>query len=572
MKWLGVAMISIACLGAEEDWPTCDNRAFRNDEIEPGGLKLLGVKESPLGYYPKWPAAATHEHLFQQLREILSDDCPRIFVEIGLQPAPGPMQNWSASALWLRYFNHSGIVLAVDPVDAYLQHFSDNLKQEPSSSTVTPGSVQVQTVQAGLGIKAAAKAKVFVQSASRGRVAAEDEVKRMCLEEEPDMQNALHPCFHVRRHPRWPEIDYVAPTRTFDNIWKDELSRRHIDFLHLNSGATDIAGMLERGFAKVLSSRSVTILSLRIDQSWTKGELAKVVSILDKHEYFSMFRLVCHDSSKFGSFSYHGPGQVGPTTYLPLSSMDLDLILDWKSMPLPQDLIALDLQQPDIFKTVQLGDAQCDADDTDGTCSGEEECSGKLVGPPERPQLLRVTRSSSRSVTLEWRPHPEGPTPDSYLLRVEPGAFEETLGHDTFDALTSVQTHTINGLRPDVEFSFILRAMGFGGESGKVSVTHRTDQEEQVSDSQYEILESMHCGMGAAEEVQPAGPAPGGASYFPGVSEVDGCRFRCESNRQCVAFQVNAGNACWLYRRKPSDQRMSVPRTDVGWWCGVRRD
>ena len=69
---------------------------FRDDELEPGGLKLLGVKESPLGqdatrvpfstpatmflpksgYFPTARAAATLEHFFQQLREVLSDDCP----------------------------------------------------------------------------------------------------------------------------------------------------------------------------------------------------------------------------------------------------------------------------------------------------------------------------------------------------------------------------------------------------------------------------------------------------------------------------------------------------------------
>ena len=167
----------------------------------------------------------------------------------------------------------------------------------------------------------------------------------------------------------------------------------------------------------------------------------------------------------------------------------------------------------------------------------------------------------------------EGPTPDSYLLRIDPGAFEEVVDHDTFDALTNVQTYTMNGLRPNVEYTIALRAMGFGGESGKVTLTHRTETEDTaVADSQYEILESTHCGMGAAEEVQPAGPAPEGASYFPGVSDVDGCRARCERNRSCVAFQVNSGNACWLYRRKPSNQRLAGRQSDVGWWCAVRRD
>jgi len=546
---LALALL-LANLGSADDWPTCDNRAFRDDELEPGGLKLLGVKESPLGYFPTARAVATLEHFFQQLREVLSDDCP----------------NWSSASLWLRYFNHSGMVLAVDPVEAYLQHWTESLK-EPWSSKA---SLQVRPLRASLGPRSAEEAQVFFDTKG-GKIPAAEEVTERCRASGPTMENPAHPCYRIRRQT---DLAVTARTRTLDDIWKEVLSRRHIDLLHVNVGIASMADVLERGFAKVLSSRSVTVFVLRVDDVWTKSELHKIVKILDAHEYFSMLGLLCENSSQFGAFQYRGPESVGPTTYLPLSSMDIDLVLDWDAMPLPQNLLAFDLQQPDVFKTVQLGDLQCDAEDDDGTCQeGDDGCRGDaLIGPPERPQLLHVTKSGSRSITLEWRPHPEGPTPDSYLLRVDPGALEEVLDHDTFDALTSVQTYTVNGLRPNVEYTVGLRAMGFGGESGKVTLTHRTEPEDDTAeDSLYDILESTHCGMGAAEEVQPAGPAPGGASYFPGVDDVDGCRARCESNRQCVAFQVNSGNACWLYRRKPSE-RLGTRQSDLGWWCAVRRE
>ena len=54
-----------------------------------------------------------------------------------------------------------------------------------------------------------------------------------------------------------------------------------------------MAARLERGFAKVLSSRSVTVFVLRVDDVWTKSELQKIVKILDAHEYFSMLGLLC---------------------------------------------------------------------------------------------------------------------------------------------------------------------------------------------------------------------------------------------------------------------------------------
>ena len=41
-----------------------------------------------------------------------------------------PLRNWSSTSLWLRYFNHSGTVLAMDPVIDFLEHHSDSLKKD----------------------------------------------------------------------------------------------------------------------------------------------------------------------------------------------------------------------------------------------------------------------------------------------------------------------------------------------------------------------------------------------------------------------------------------------------------
>ena len=41
------------------------------------------------------------------------------------------LRNWSSASLWLRYFNHSEIILlAVDPVKDFLQHHEEALKKE----------------------------------------------------------------------------------------------------------------------------------------------------------------------------------------------------------------------------------------------------------------------------------------------------------------------------------------------------------------------------------------------------------------------------------------------------------
>lgn len=39
-------------------------------------------------------------------------------------------RNWSSTSLWLRYFNHSGIVLAMDPVIDFLDHHAESLKKD----------------------------------------------------------------------------------------------------------------------------------------------------------------------------------------------------------------------------------------------------------------------------------------------------------------------------------------------------------------------------------------------------------------------------------------------------------
>mmetsp|Transcript_112498 Transcript_112498/g.298886 ORF Transcript_112498/g.298886 Transcript_112498/m.298886 type:complete len:81 (-) Transcript_112498:23-265(-) len=77
--------------------------------------------------------------------------------------------------------------------------------------------------------------------------------------------------------------------------------------------------------------------------------------------------------------------------------------------------------------------------------------------------------------------------------------------------------------------------------------------------------------MTPAEEVQPAGPPPEGASFFRDTADVDGCRARCDDDRRCVAFQVKLGDACWLYRQRPRPERWAGPRADAEFWCGVRR-
>lgn len=574
----------------DPQWPVCENRAYRDEEIDPGGLRLLGVKESPLGDFPTSAAAVTHEHLFQQLRETWTDDCPRVMVQLGIQPAPGVHRNWSATSLWLRYFNHSGIVLAVDAVDDYLEHFQESLRASPTGDLLTAGGGQVRlaTARSMLAAEGRAKAKdrpASFDAAGGGHVLAADEVMRSCSGDAagPHAADREHPCSRVLQRMAQPEpLEYLAPIMTFDELWRqDDLLRgRHVDFLHVDLGMRNMAEMLRKSFAGIVAAREVSIIAFRVDTMWTKAELKNVVEWLDGHEYFSLFKMVCSGSSQSETFSYHGPGnaQTNPTTYLPLSGVNFDKVIDWDRIPLPQDVLAFDLRQPDIFKVVQLGDVHCDADETmdaGGTCkldSTTGQCRGPPdTQPPERPQQLRVFRSESRALTIEWRPYPDGPRPDSYQLRVDPGATEDSLEHNVFDMVTGVQMHTINGLRPGTEYTIKLRAVGAAGASDPSILTHRTEREERPSaGSPYQVVEHLHCGMSTSEEVQPTGPPPNGVSFFQTVTDPDGCRARCDDNRQCVAFQVKVGDACWLYRRRPREGRLTGPRTDLGWFCGVR--
>lgn len=582
---------------AEPDpsWPVCDSRAYRDEEVDPGGLKLLGVKESPLGDFPIAPTALTHEHFFQQLREIWSDDCPRIMVQLGLQPAAGRYQNWTAASLWLRYFNHSGRVLAVDAISDYLQHFEDGIRSGETAAIVEEGTGPVQLL-ATRGLLAAegrpnAKARPVSFDAPGGRkVLAADEVMRACADGAvgPEAEDAYHPCALVRSRMAKPQpVEYVAPVVSFDELWRREdlLNGRHVDFLQIGLGVSGMVEMLKKGFGGILAAREVSVLSFRVDELWTKADLGNVVEYLDSHDYFSLFKFVCSSSSQSGTFSYVGPSgtkeggaQTGPTTYLPISGINFEKVIDWDRMPLPQDVLVFDLRQPDLFKAVQIGDAQCDAEEAAeedscpaGAKDGECKAAGADSRPPDRPQQLRVFRSESRSLTLEWRPYPDGPKPETYALRVDPGAMEDSLEHNMFDVATGVQMHTIIGLKPGTEYTIKLQSVGPGGVSSAATVTYRTEREDTpATDSLFTITEGLHCGMSSSEEVLPPGPPPEGGSFFRDVTDAEGCRARCDDSRTCVAFQVKVGDACWLYRRRPREGRMNGPRTDVGWYCGFR--
>lgn len=420
---------------------------------------------------------------------------------------------------------------------------------------------------------------------------AADEVIRSCSNTaSPDssyIKERGHPCEKVLRRMSRPDLlEYTAPVFSFDDVWKSELHGKHIDFLQVDIGLAGMPKVFTKGFAELLAKRGISILSVRIDKLWTKRDLKAVVELLDKFEYFALFKTTCIASSQVAAFTYTGPGgpETGPTTYLPLSGIDLEKHIKWNELPLPQDLIAFDLKQPDLFKTIQLGDEHCGADedsvgqdtcrdkDASGTCRAADEA--KAAGPPERPQHLRVVRSDSRSLTIEWHTHPDGVRPRTYTVRIDPGTYSTTLDHDAFDALTGVQLHTVTGLKPSTEYSLHVQAFASGGGSAVATVNHRTEHEEMPAAAEpYEVIESLHCGMGTSEEVQPAGPPPQGKSFYQNIVDADGCRNRCDDTRGCVAFQVKTGDACWLYRQRPPQNRMQDIRyrTEVGWFCGVRK-
>lgn len=564
----------------EEDWPVCDNRAYRDEEVEPGGLKLLGVKESPLGAFPRTAAAATHEHFFQQLREIWSDDCPRLMVQLGLQPAPGRWRNWSAAALWLHYFNHSGTVLVADAVEDYLAHAEQGLL------ALAQGKVEVLAAKAALAPESRPRAgerPVSFDTGAGGKVAAADEVMRACTAVEgPDAEEEAHPCSGVLRRMSMPEpLEYSAAVRSFDDIWRRELRGRHVDFLQVDLGSATMQETLRRGFERVVKERQVSVLAFRVDEHWTKAALREVVRWLDVHEYFSLFKLFCADSSQLGTFSYLGPGErVGPTTYLPISGVDFDEIMDWDNLPLPQDVFAFDLRQPDIFKAVQLGDVQCDAEEgkqsAEGTCSQEDGSCREEVAAPERPQQFRVVATEAHVLRLQWRAHPEGPRPQAYLLRVEAPDLpprEVEVEHNMFDAVSGLQSHVLSSLQPGKLYSLTLYATGpQDTRSLPATLEHRTEAApEAAASAAWEVIPRLHCGMTPTEELQPAGPPPRGVSFFRDTTDAVNCQARCHDEPRCLSFQVKLGDACWLYRQRPRPDRVAGPRLDADFTCGIRR-
>jgi hypothetical protein len=75
----------------------------------------------------------SQDRLFAQLRQVWSDDTPRVMVDLGCHAAHGKYRNVSDALLWLHHFRsqNGGIVLGVDIIEDYsldLQHRFDDVE------------------------------------------------------------------------------------------------------------------------------------------------------------------------------------------------------------------------------------------------------------------------------------------------------------------------------------------------------------------------------------------------------------------------------------------------------------
>lgn len=549
----------------------CENRRDRDVEIEPGGLELVGVKSSPLGDFPQTPAANSREHFFHQLRRIWTDDCHRVMVQMGLASSSGPPSFWSDAAIWLRYFNHSGRVVVTDQFDTLVAHFEEEVFKAPIFQDL---GVRVQAVQMDLGTQDGE-----VANTRRDSPLSLEELVQACSTvppSDPAVQRLWqHPCERVRRQLSGGEAK-LATSRTFDDLWEHELRSTHVDVLRVEQSVT--SKMLREGFEKILTKREVSVVTFRVDRGWTKDQLRRLVEWLDSLSYLSLVAAFCDGASGQVPIEYQSGNQDGPLAYLPLSGIDFDEAIPvFDKLILPQDLIVLDMKQPDLFRTIQFGDQECGVDEDadvaprcEAGTDGEGKCSakGSEMAPPHPPEDLWVAHTDSRALRLGWRPPAAGPAVAYYRLRVNPGKREEAIDH--VGAPNEDQRFILTALSPNTKYKIEVSAANGAGSSEKMWIEHTTGADEKFGgDSRYDLREGLHCGMGSAEEVAPAGPPPGGMSFFQGTT-LQQCQLRCEENRQCVAFQVKDDALCWLYRQRPQPSRLEATPVESGWYCGVR--
>ena len=364
--------------------------------------------------FPKPWHEITQEALFMHLRRIWSDDCFRVFVDLGSLPGAGHFQNTSDGLIWLRYFNHSGIVLSLDANEHSALDVASRFRDAGPYNQVSP-SMSREVLVHGIGNTEGGTLNMpSMQYISRACQCPNcqnwGEIEDRAFKKYGTFD---HFCRSFRQRagyyndraeyaalfnpplpfdPRLAGGKHVNST-TFDRIWLEHLNGVHIDFLKMD---VDRSWMeVSVGFQRLLENRAVSVFTFEIDPIMTRADVTSEVELfvdmMTKHDYVTFIKWPCGHFNQGYDDRYKLHRRDSPvsgvdyvnTAYLPISgkyAVQLEGVLPprfrtprhhdtglkplklagRKGFTVAQDLMAVDIRQTALVRElVRMGNADC---------------------------------------------------------------------------------------------------------------------------------------------------------------------------------------------------------------------
>ncbi len=328
----------------------------------------------------------TQELLFVHLRTLWADDRPRVFIDLGSQAGHGIYRNTSDALIWLQYFNHSGsLVIGVDAFEDYaldLQHRFEAIWPFSAMNEVYKRSIHaaVGTRKHPLNIGGHAAYTNYLCSrtawlddfARFDRHGVTDHACRISRQRAGVSNSSLPLPTGNYSFSTDPDQEYLPPSKRIDEIWREDAGGRHVDFLKMDVDSA--LSELEPELLPLLRARAFSVLVMEIDKcigerAWRAVE--RLNCLFWRHGYALFLKVPCAGAPRRDGI----PLWSQRASYMPISGRyHARLPTGWGQNPRApcsmggrtrwtdcgtQDVLALDLHQPELAKLVTLGNSDC---------------------------------------------------------------------------------------------------------------------------------------------------------------------------------------------------------------------
>ena len=373
--WLNASLLRDA------DEPGAAGRAlllFAAPLLRPALRRGRHMLSAQLPRFERWHLQS-QERLFVHLRRITRrEEAPRIMVDLGCHAGLGPYRNESDALIWLRYFNRSGAVLAVDAFEDYvLDHQFRFDHGEPFGRM---SGVERLTAFAALGSKDGATAPMDqlaygATSCCAGKWCSFPEqtnpdhfcritrqrlgVSRSVL---PLPASALHPPGQAK----WildgmkgapPFGRYEVPQRRADSLVLERLPHVRLDMLKVDIDMP----WTQMGLERLIVERRFRLMTIEIDGTWSSvpdpewqvSAADQLVWFAGRHGYKAFLKVPCTPApgvppgiGEFGGrAAWYWPFPALPTR---LQASDFQ-----PSGTMAQDMLLVDAAEPHLVQQLR---------------------------------------------------------------------------------------------------------------------------------------------------------------------------------------------------------------------------